>query len=67
MSIAFENYEDIKGIDLNKIDQKQVDLIPRGIGEIHTLEPGSPKRGNGGTVVSEEDSSLRVSSKGNGE
>ena len=62
----FETFEDVKGIDLNKIDQQQVDLIPRGSGEILTLEALSPKRGNGSTVLTDDESSLRMSSKSNG-
>lgn len=63
----FENYEDIKGIDLNKIDQQLVDLIPRGTGDVHTMEAASPRRGNGSTVVSDDELSIRMSSKSNGD
>jgi hypothetical protein len=34
VSIIFEAYEDIEGIDLNKIDQKQDYLKPKVIGEL---------------------------------
>lgn len=42
-----------------------MDLIPRGSGEILSLDAASPKRGNGSTVVTDEESSLRMSSKTN--
>lgn len=65
MSIVFENFEDVKDVDLNRICQAEVDLMPRfGFGDNQMSMAEGSRHGSSAIPRSSEEISPSRSSKG---